>query len=105
MGMDDKGFGFIGPSDGSEDVFVHRKMLSDGSEWLEEGQQVEYEVTYDDRKGKYAASTCSVVGGPNSGGGGGGGYGAAPSGYGGGKGGGGYSPYGGKGGKGGKGGW
>ena len=39
----DKGFGFIKPADGSEDVFVHFKSIrSDGFKTLNEGDKVEY---------------------------------------------------------------
>ena len=40
-----KGFGFISPSDGSADVFVHFSAInSDGYRTLGEGQAVTYEV-------------------------------------------------------------
>ncbi len=40
-----KGFGFITPSEGGEDVFVHFNAISgDGFKTLAEGQTVSYEV-------------------------------------------------------------
>ena len=40
-----KGYGFISPDDGSDDVFVHfRAILGDGFKTLNEGQSVSYEV-------------------------------------------------------------
>lgn len=42
---DSKGFGFIAPTDGSKDVFVHFSAISsDGFRTLAEGQQVNFEV-------------------------------------------------------------
>ena len=42
----DKGYGFIEPTDGSKDVFVHRNSVSglDWDEGLRDGEEVEYEV-------------------------------------------------------------
>jgi len=41
----EKGFGFITPSEGGKDVFVHYSNIAgDGYKSLEEGQQVEFNV-------------------------------------------------------------
>ena len=40
-----KGYGFISPADGGEDVFVHfNAIVGDGFKTLTEGQAVSYEV-------------------------------------------------------------
>lgn len=42
---DSKGFGFIAPSDGTDDVFVHFSAIEgSGFKTLAEGQSVEFEV-------------------------------------------------------------
>lgn len=42
----EKGFGFITPDDGSQDLFAHYSAIeSSGYRSLEEGQRVEFEVT------------------------------------------------------------
>jgi cold shock protein len=52
----EKGFGFIVPDDGSQDLFAHYSAIeASGYRSLEEGQKVEFEVT-DGPKGPQAAS-------------------------------------------------
>lgn len=95
---DTKGFGFISPEDGGEDLFVHQSSIkSDGYRSLSEGEAVEYVVSEgDDGRTKAVDVTGpdgSSVSGARSGGGGGGGRGARGGGGGGGgyrSGGGGY---------------
>ena len=57
-----KGFGFIQPSDGGKDVFVHISAVERaGLTTLNEGQQVSYELVTDQRRGKTSAEKLSVV--------------------------------------------
>lgn len=46
---EDKGFGFITPDAGGEDVFVHVRSLAEGLTWLTEGDRVAYEVVRGDK--------------------------------------------------------
>ena len=49
-----KGYGFITPDDGGDDLFVHfSSVQGDGFKTLQEGQQVEYEAA-EGRKGQEA---------------------------------------------------
>ncbi len=55
-----KGFGFIQPSDGGKDVFVHISAVERaGLGSLREGQKVRYEVVSD--RGKQAADHLSLA--------------------------------------------
>ncbi len=56
-----KGFGFIQPDDGSNDVFVHMSAVARaGLSDLREGQKIEYEMV-PGRDGKQAADNLVVV--------------------------------------------
>lgn len=57
-----KGFGFIQPDDGGQDVFVHISAVAQaGLDALNEGDQVEYELEQDRRSGKLAATSIVVT--------------------------------------------
>jgi CspA family cold shock protein len=52
-----RGFGFIAPSDGGPDVFVHATAVERaGLPSLNEGQKVNFDVETDRRSGKSAAT-------------------------------------------------
>lgn len=57
-----KGFGFIQPEDGQQDVFVHVTALERaGIGALSEGQKVSFDTEVDSRSGKTAVSTISLL--------------------------------------------
>jgi CspA family cold shock protein len=58
--QDAKGWGFIKPDDGSDDVFAHYSAInSDGFKSLKEGQAVSFEVVQGD-KGRQAANITLI---------------------------------------------
>lgn len=57
---DEKGFGFITPSDGSSDCFVHHSAIqAEGFRTLSEGDQVEFDVVQG-QKGPAAENVTKV---------------------------------------------
>lgn len=57
-----KGFGFIAPDDGGNDVFVHATALERaGINMISDGQKVRYETEVDSRSGKTAVSTLATA--------------------------------------------
>lgn len=76
---DQKGYGFIVPENGAEDLFVHANDVAGNP--LASGDQVQYDEMHDPRKNKMRAT--NVTGGTGflqQHGGGGGGYGGPPNG-------------------------
>ena len=58
-----KGFGFIQPNDGGQDVFVHISAVEQaGLRGLNEGQTVSYDLEQDRRSGKTSATNLRVTG-------------------------------------------
>jgi CspA family cold shock protein len=57
---DEKGYGFISPDDGGEDLFVHYTGIAgDGFKTLEEGDKVTYEATQG-KKGMQAENVTPI---------------------------------------------
>ncbi|AGK56984.1 cold-shock protein [Hyphomicrobium denitrificans 1NES1] len=57
-----KGFGFIQPEDGTQDVFVHISAVERaGLSNLNEGEKVSFEVVADRRTGKSSAQNLRPV--------------------------------------------
>lgn len=57
-----KGFGFIQPDDGGNDVFVHISAVERaGMRGLAEGQKISYEMETDKRSGKQSAGNLQAA--------------------------------------------
>jgi len=57
-----KGYGFIQPADGGQDVFVHISAVERaGLSGLNEGQKVSFEIASDRKSGKSSAVNLSIV--------------------------------------------
>jgi CspA family cold shock protein len=57
-----KGFGFIEPSNGGQDVFVHISAVERaGMSGLNEGQKVSYELQRDAKSGKMSAEQLEAA--------------------------------------------
>jgi CspA family cold shock protein len=57
-----KGFGFIQPDNGGQDVFVHASAVERSSLGsLQEGQKISYELEQDQRSGKTSAGQLQAV--------------------------------------------
>lgn len=57
-----KGFGFIQPDNGSQDVFVHISAVERaGMRGLTEGQKINYDIVQDKRSGKSSADNLQAA--------------------------------------------
>lgn len=57
-----KGYGFIQPDNGGQDVFVHISAVErSGMSSLTDGQKVSYEIIQDRRSGKSSAGNLSAA--------------------------------------------
>lgn len=55
-----KGFGFVVPDDGGQDVFVHISAVEKaGMKTLDEGQKIEFDI--EDNRGKQAAGNLRAI--------------------------------------------
>ena len=57
---EDKGYGFITPDSGGQDVFVHVSHVQNSSP-LRENQKVSYDIGKDNKTGKSRAENVRVI--------------------------------------------
>ena len=74
MRWNERGFGFIRPHDGGDELFCHTSAIRDGNS-LRDNAEVEYDTVWDDKRGKYLASCVTGGCDEDRRGGGGGDYG------------------------------
>ncbi|CAE7570106.1 cspA [Symbiodinium natans] len=55
--FEDRGFGFITPEGGAEDVFVHKSVLKDGQSLIVDSS-VMFDLTYDPDRRRFQATRC-----------------------------------------------
>ncbi|WP_304627189.1 cold-shock protein [Pseudonocardia sp. EV170527-09] len=59
-----KGFGFVTPDSGDEDVFVHARALAEGLTWLAEGDRIAFEVAQAEKGPRPVTCTWSAAASP-----------------------------------------
>jgi CspA family cold shock protein len=58
----EKGFGFISPTDGREDIFVHISAIErSGLATVNAGDFLEFDVEMDKRTGKFIATNLELI--------------------------------------------
>ena len=60
MFNDEKGFGFIAPDGGGDDVFFHVSSLREGDE-IVKGAAVKFEIGVDEKSGKAKAASVDLI--------------------------------------------
>ena len=50
--IEERGFGFITPNNGGEDLFIHANDIGGGIRSLEEGEEVEFDVDHNDGRSR-----------------------------------------------------
>ena len=58
--LDQRGYGFLEPEGGGDDIFIHHSEVQ-GSYALSEGQKVSFDTETDSRSGKLAVGTITAA--------------------------------------------